>query len=72
MNDEEFFAMIDQEAQLLEWFGLTEAAKRMRACTTLGAAVALHDVIMDALTTARTLGRLGGEQKASAVEGGAL
>lgn len=33
MNDEEFFAMIDQEAQLLEWFGLTEAAKRMRACT---------------------------------------
>jgi hypothetical protein len=70
MTDEEFFAMIDQEAQLLEQFGLTDAAERMRACTTLPAAltvrveaaVALHNEVMDALATARTLDRLGGKQ----------
>ena len=62
MTDEEFFAMIDQEAQLLERFGLTDAAERMRACTTLGAAVALHNEVMDALATARTLDRLSGKR----------
>jgi hypothetical protein len=62
MTDEEFFAMIDQEAQLLERFGLTDAAERMRACTTLGAAVDLYDEVKDALATARTLDRLSGKR----------
>jgi hypothetical protein len=56
VTDEEFSAMIEEEAAHLERFGMTETAERMRACRTLRQAIEVHNDVMDVLTMARVLG----------------
>lgn len=48
MDADEFRSIIEEEALLLDRFGMVELAAKMRACTTLGEAVELHQEI-DAL-----------------------
>ena len=45
MDTAEFHAMIEEEAALLDRFGMTESAVKMRACTTMREAVDLHQDI---------------------------
>jgi len=43
MSDEEFHAMIEEEAALLDRYGLDTWAAKMRACTTIREAVKVHE-----------------------------
>lgn len=42
MDEETFHAMIEEEALILDRFGMTEGAARLRACTTLREAAEVH------------------------------
>lgn len=50
MDSTEFQARIEEEAALLDRFGMHECATKMRACTTLHEATELHEQIADALS----------------------
>lgn len=54
MDDTEFHAMIEEEAALLDGFGMHESATKMRACTTLRQATELHQEIEAVLRVAKT------------------
>ena len=55
MDAKEFHAMIEEEAALLDRFNMTEAAAKMRACTTMREAIELHQDVEALLRVARMI-----------------
>ena len=57
MDAEQFHAIIEEEAALLDRFGMTESAAKMRACTTMREAIELHQDIDALLRVAKMVDR---------------
>lgn len=57
MDADEFHRAIEEEAVLLESFGLEECAAKMRACTSLSEATEVHRDIEAMLRVAQMLSK---------------
>ena len=57
MDDNEFFAMIEEEAVLLDRYGMTEFAKKMRACRSVREAAEVHQDVEAFLRMAKMVSR---------------